>query len=176
MIIYTLAGVFVLVFLIRRFVRHRQTLEQYRDERARHAESVLASLRQANESLEPEEALQPVLAGLRELTDLHPDLVACQVSREGNTALVRVASSPPRVFELAWRVRVARLSSLENGKIVQGGGHWEVTEGQETWSFTELADVMDFWERVLRADSAEAPDAESGDLPPSSPTGGPLAN
>ena len=64
LIVYAVAGVLVLVFLIRRFVRHRQTLEQYRDERERHAESVLASIRHENECLEPSEALQPVLAGL----------------------------------------------------------------------------------------------------------------
>lgn len=163
LIVYAVAGVLVLVFLIRRFVRHRQTLEQYRSERARHAESVLASLRQANESLEPDEALQPVLAGLRELAELHAGLLACHVDREETTARVHVASSPPRVLELAWRVREARLSPLENGKVLQGGGHWEVTEGQDTWSFTELADLMCFWERTLRADSAEPPDAESGE-------------
>ena len=48
LIVYAVAGVLVLVFLIRRFVRHRQTLEQYRDERERHAESVLASIRHEN--------------------------------------------------------------------------------------------------------------------------------
>lgn len=171
MILYALAGVFVLVFLIRRFVRHRQTFDQYRSERARHAEGVLASLRQANESLAPDEALQPVLAGLHELAELYPELPACHVTREQDTAWVHVASSSPRVLELAWRVRAARLSPLENGKVLQGGGHWEVTEGQEKWVFTELADLMCFLERVLRADSAGPPDAARGE-----PTGGPLAH
>lgn len=150
LIVYAVAGVLVLVFLIRRFVRHRQTLEQYRDERELHAESVLASIRHENECLEPSEALQPVLAGLRELEELNPELLACRVTQEEDTARMHVASSPPRVLELAWRVREARLSSLEGGRILQGGGHWEVTEGQHVWSFAELADLMRFLENVLR--------------------------
>lgn len=177
LIVYAVAGVLALVFLIRRFVRHRQTLEQYRDERERHAESVLASIRHENECLEPSEALQPVLAGLRELEELNPGLLACRVTQEEDRARVCVASSPPRVLELAWRVREARLSPLEGNRLLQGGGHWEVTEGQHSWSFTELADLMRFLEDVLREEAAMPPGPEeSGKGESADSAGGALAN
>lgn len=157
--IYAVAGVLLLVFLIRRFVRHRPTFEEYREERDRHAEAAMAAIRHANAALDAEEALRPVMAGLREFLELHPDHFPCRLERKDDVLAVHIGSAPPRRLEVAWIVRTAHLSPQRHGRDVQGGGHWEVREGGARRSFTELAGLM----RVLTPQLAPA---SASEIPP----------
>ncbi len=159
-------GSLLLVFLIRRFVQHRQTLVEYRAESERHVEAVRASIRQTNDTLAPGEALHPVLAGLRELQDFEPELLRCRLEEmEEGTVRMHVESIPPRLVEIAWCVRTSHLSSGQQGRTVQGQGRWEVREGEEVLFFTELGELMRTLKKILTPQADPLPPDESEDLP-----------
>lgn len=159
-------GTLLLVFLVRRFVRHRQTLAEYREESERHVEAMRASIKQINDTLAPGEALHPVLAGLRELQELEPALFRCRLEEmDEGTARMHVESAPPRVVDIAWRVRTSHLSPGQQGRAVQGQGRWELREGEEVLSFTELGELMRALKKILTPHADPLPSDASEALP-----------
>lgn len=155
--LYILGGALLLVFLVRRFTRHKETLDEYKEEQNKHIESVQASIRHDIESFEPHEALQPVSAGLRELAELHSDLLPFDLEKSTQDKLcLTTHSHPPRLIEILWIIRTAHLASHTSHKdnFLKGRGHWEVHEGEKVCTFYDLATLMKGLEETLHPGAA----------------------
>ncbi|MEG2139283.1 MAG: hypothetical protein RRY20_00660, partial [Bilophila sp.] len=115
-----LGAVVVLLFLAARFVRSRDSLQAYQGKRLQHNEDVLATIHEDGKTLSPEEAMRPVVAGVRELA-----FPACVLHDNG--ASLRI-ETPTCQLAVVWILRTSHLTSAtvsgKGGTVRQG--HWEL--------------------------------------------------
>lgn len=123
-LIMPIGVVVVLLFLAKRFVRSRDSLQSYQTKRMRHNEGLLASIHDDVKMFSSEEAMQPVVAGVRELVALN-DLHGCVLDDRGSSLHVE---TPTLQFDVSWVLRTTQLASAklagQGGRIRRG--HWEV--------------------------------------------------
>lgn len=123
-LIMPLGVVVVLLFLAKRFVRSRDSLQSYQTKRLRHNEDLLTSIHDGVKRFSAEEAMQPVAAGVRELITLN-DLHGCVLDDNGSFLHVE---TPTLQFDVSWVLRTTQLTSAklagQGGRIRRG--HWEI--------------------------------------------------
>lgn len=148
LIIFALGGVIFLFFLMRYFTRHHKTLDEYRHEQLLHTEAVHESIRHFNDSLEPSEAIRPILAGLRELQQFNHKLLPFNLEElPDGVARICTQSHPPRILEISWHKKMMHLSSMNRN--LEGHGHWHVTESDSSRDFYDLNELMHALETTL---------------------------
>ena len=139
-----LGAVLVLLFLARRFLRHRESLTEYRERKQREHEVRLRQIHQANAGLGLDDALGPVAAGLRELADEHG--VTLELALDSGELVVwrpPLGTREAPSLRVVWLVRAVRVPSTLRPHEPLLGGHWELRlPGQPAQPFTDLESLM----------------------------------
>ena len=147
-LIMPLGAVVLLLVMARRFLRHRESFEEFRARKAREHNSQMRGLHQANAALSPAEALLPVAAGLRELAA--KARLRFTLGSEGGDLLIRQEAEqafgpdkPPVVLRVRWVVRAVRVPNALRQTGPRVAGHWELcVAGGPAQPFTDLARLM----------------------------------
>lgn len=139
-----LGAVLVLLFVARRFLRHRESLTEYRERKQREHEAQVRQIHQANAGLDLGDALGPVAAGLREMAAERG--VPLELALDGRELVVWRPSLGTRetpALRVVWLVRAVRVPSTLYSHEPRLGGHWELhLPDQPAQPFTDLEPLM----------------------------------
>lgn len=152
LLFWSLGPVMLLLFLVQRFMRHRETFAEFKEERDKRHEATLTALRQEAGRMDAAEAMAPVIAGVLELIrsagQTKEDRVRVEAAPDGPRLIVRV---PDAEVEVRWAAHVVRMRT-DRGREVRHG-RWEVRQNNRlTGCHEELAQLMRGLEAMLRAD------------------------
>lgn len=140
-LLFPLGAIIFLLFLVRRFVKPRDSLQAYQEKRLLHNNEKLNALHEEGKSLPPDEAMRPVVAAVREIVELNA-LEGVRLEETGNA--LRIVT-PFHQLEIIWALRIAQLraSSGPHDETVLRKGAWELrVDGKEPERFEELLDLM----------------------------------
>lgn len=113
------------------------TFEQSALKMQRRISDTDAEIRDHNLAMSLSEQLYIVEVALRELLELEGSPVGFAVQRVGRS--VRL-STPSGDMDIAYAVRQSTLRSA--GRVMRGAARWEVRQGQESQTFSELVQLM----------------------------------
>lgn len=140
-LLFPLGAIIFLLFLVRRFVKPRDSLQAYQEKRLLHNNEKLNALHEEGKSLPPDEAMQPVVAAVQEIVELN-GIEGVDLEPTGNA--LRVVT-PFHQLHIVWALRVAQLraSSGPHDETIFRKGTWELqVDGKEPERFEELLDLM----------------------------------
>jgi len=154
-----IAGIAALMlFLARRFVRHRTTFGEFRARRDGRCEETLAALRWEATRMNADEAMAPVIAGVREMlcTSGRPEDPNMRVERTADGPRLTLCVPKDGItpcIEIGWVVQSVH---IRTGTREMRRGYWEVhRQGLPVRRHEDLAELMHEIDRFLSEDERE---------------------
>ncbi len=145
-LLFGIAGTAALVlFLARRFVRHRTTFGEFKERRDGHCAATLAALRSEAAGMNADEAMAPVIAGVRELLHIsgRSDDPKMRVEKTADGPRLMLYASEAETApcaEIAWVLRSVR---VRKGTGEMRRGYWELHRpGRVVQRYGDLAGLM----------------------------------
>lgn len=127
LLFWSLGPVVLLLFLARRFMRHRRTFAEFKEERDKRHEAALTALHQEAGRMDAAEAMAPVIAGVSEMIrsagQTEEDSVRVETAPDGPRLLVR---GPDAEVEVRWVAHVVRMRTGRGREVRHG--RWEMRQ------------------------------------------------
>lgn len=144
---WLLGAAVVLLFLAKRFIRRRQSLQNLLQASKSKTAQIIEKTQEEHQNLIPEAALQPVRAGLLEILDFVPNPPQFNI-----TPRELELKSANYNLKIVWLQRQTTLSAVQRHKQIKGKGHWQVVNvnrPSQVWDFTDLATLMHFLQKTI---------------------------